>query len=320
MKDCSGSVKNVPDNLKAVVEEFLLYQGSVRNLSVNTLTGYQNDLEKLCLWLGEDCPVGSVTAEDIRFCIGKLSEKKAAPASINRFLAAVRSLFAYCRRFGYITYDPAQEVHTVRQPKLMPRFMTVSEVNDLCSRPEKQEILWESRDTALFELLYSSGCRVSELSSLKLSDFSADFKSAVVTGKGGKDRWVFFTPEARNALKQYLPERQQLLHQEHPVQELFIILKGTPLTARGIRYIISRYSGAEGTNRPVSPHAFRHTFATAMLANGADIRVVQEMLGHSSISTTQRYTHITTDHLVRMYNRAHPHGSPEKDESDRSTQ
>ena len=241
-----------------------------------------------------------------------------AASSVNRFVAAVRSLFAYCRRFDYIQKDPALEIHTVKQPKQLPKFMTASEVQELCTAPEKNSLLWEARDKALFQMFYSSGCRVAEMAGLTLEDFSQDFSSAMVRGKGGKDRRVFFTPTASTALKEYLPQRQQKLLRfgndgaSQPVRALFLNNHGGALTTRGIRYILSRYSGVEGTNNPVSPHAFRHTFATALLSNGADVRMVQEMLGHSSISTTQRYTHITTAQLVKTYNQAHPHGGTER--------
>ncbi len=299
----------VPDTLKAAVDEFLLYQENVRNLSVNTILGYRNDLDRLCSFLDGQRPVDSVTCGDLRFCIGELSIQKFSPASINRFIASVRSLFAYCRRFEYIEINPAVEISTVKQPKKMPRFMTETEVKDLCSQPEKNTILWESRDKAIFNMLYSSGCRVAELAGLELSDFSSDFRSAIVLGKGGKERRVFFSPKAVLVLKEYLLERKARFPQDSNVAVVFVNQQGLPLTTRGIRYIVERYSGVEGTNHPVSPHAFRHTFATTMLSQGADVRMVQEMLGHSSISTTQRYTHITTAQLVRTYNRAHPHGS-----------
>ena len=176
----------------------------------------------------------------------------------------------------------------------------------------------DTNTPGLFEVFYSSGCRVSEIAGLTLEDFSPDYTSALVRGKGGKDRRVFLAQNAVAALKEYLPERQErLLRHGGTVRgscsALFLNNHGGSLTTRGIRYILSRYSGVEGTNNPVSPHAFRHTFATAMLANGADVRVVQEMLGHSSISTTQRYTHITTAQLVKTYNQAHPHGNSRQD-------
>ena len=307
-----------PACLSNAIEEFLSYQSGVRGLSVNTVTGYRNDLAKLVSLLDGQRPLDSITRDDLRYCIGELTVAGAAASSVNRFVAAVRSLFSYCRRFGYITVNPAQELHTVKQPRYLPKFMTISEVNQLCAAPETTALLWTARDKALFEVFYSSGCRVSEIAGLTLEDFSPDYTSALVRGKGGKDRRVFLAQNAVAALKESLPERQErLLRHGGTVRgscsALFLNNHGGSLTTRGIRYILSRYSGVEGTNNPVSPHAFRHTFATAMLANGADVRVVQEMLGHSSISTTQRYTHITTAQLVKTYNQAHPHGNSRQD-------
>ena len=159
-------------------------------------------------------------------------------------------------------------------------------------------------------MLYSSGCRASEIVGLRLIDFMDGGHSAIVTGKGNKQRKVFFAEEARKALAEYLKDRKKLLadlKKDPAPGQVFINLKGGPLTTGGLRYILSRYSGVEGTKRHINPHAFRHTFATTMLGNGADVRMVQEMLGHSSISTTQRYTHITTEKLIETYNKAHPH-------------
>ncbi len=311
-------MSSCPACLTDAIEEFLSYQQGVRCLSANTLAGYSNDLGKLVAFLDGQRPLDSVTKEDLRYCMGELTMQGSAASSVNRFLAAVRSLFAYCRRFGYIKINPASEIHTVKQPKQLPKFMTASEVQELCAAPEKTSLLWEARDKALFQMFYSSGCRVAEMAGLALEDFSQDLTSAIVRGKGGKERRVFFTNAACTALKEYLPQRQQKLlrsgkeNSSQPVRSLFLNNQGGPLTTRGMRYILSRYSGVEGTNNPVSPHAFRHTFATALLSNGADVRMVQEMLGHSSISTTQRYTHITTAQLVKTYNQAHPHGGTDR--------
>ena len=214
-------------------------------------------------------------------------------------------------RYKYLEKNPALELKTVKLPKRVPNFMTQPEVNQLCNQPVENELLWQSRDHAIFTMLYSSGCRVSEITNLKLDDFMDNFHAAIVTGKGNKQRKVFFEEEARTALGIYLKDRKKVM-QDNGVPEtnrqVFINQKGLPITVGGLRYIISKYSGKDGTNRHVNPHAFRHTFATTMLSNGADVRLVQEMLGHSSISTTQRYTHITTEKLIDIYSKAHPHG------------
>lgn len=303
--NASANTKNT-NTIENIIDEFLLYQSSVRNLSENSVIAYKNDLEKFAEFVGKNSNVKSVSTEDIRMCIAKLSQAGRAATSVNRFLAAVRTFFAYCRKFNYIEVNPALEIHGVKEPKHLPAFLTGAEVDELCAAPEKNEILWETRDKAIFEMLYSSGCRVSELADLKMVDLDGDFSSAIVTGKGKKDRRVYFADDARHALREYLKDRK-LRFPSDKVPNVFINQKGTPLTAHGIRWILSRYTGVEGMNHHISPHALRHTFATAMLNGGADVRVVQEMLGHSSISTTQRYTHVTTARLVELYKKAHPH-------------
>lgn len=302
------------NTLKTVSEEFFIYLSAVRELSENSVQAYRNDFKHMMSILGCECPVDDITTEDLRLCVAKLSEKKMASASINRFIAACRTFFAYCRKFGYIKINPAVKVKTAKLPKYMPRFLTANEIDQLCSQPERNELLWANRDKAIFEMMYSSGCRVSEISSLKLSDISYDRTSAMVTGKGRKDRRVYFEQDARNSLETYLKDREALFKKlglPDTVKEVFVNQKGKAITAHGIRWILARYSGVEGTNHHVSPHALRHTFATAMLSGGADVRIVQEMLGHSSVSTTQRYTHITTERLIDVYKKAHPHSKDE---------
>lgn len=293
-----------------LVDEFLSYLSAVRGLSDNTIDGYGNDLTQLQQFLTPELEITTITKENILLCIGELSRQNKSAATINRFIATVRTMFFYAHKFSYIEKNPALEIKTVKLPKKLPNFMTKEEVNELCNAPEKKELLWESRDYALLAMLYSSGCRISEITNLKLDDFCDNFHAAIVTGKGNKQRKVFFAEQARNALQNYLGDRKKLLIEKNitePTKQLFINQRGNPMSVGGIRYIITRYSGVEGTNHHVNPHAFRHTFATTLLANGADVRLVQEMLGHSSISTTQRYTHITTEKLIDIYNKAHPH-------------
>lgn len=296
--------------LNSAISEYLLYLDAVRGLSANSVLGYKKDLDYLMLFVGKDVDIKDVTKENLLFCIGELSKKKMAATSINRFIAAVRTFFAYCKKFQYIPKNPAIELKTVRIPKKIPRFLTANEMNTLCNQPELKELLWTSRDCAIFEMLYSSGCRVSELANLRFSDFMEGYTKAIVKGKGNKDRVVYFAKQAQAALKIYLDDRKKILQEKKVENEpecIFINQKGNRLSAAGIRWIVSRYSGVEGTNHHISPHAFRHTFATQLLSNGADVRAVQELLGHSSISTTQRYTHITTEKLIEIYNKAHPH-------------
>lgn len=297
--------------LSQVISEFLIYLDSVRGLSKSTLLGYDKDLGLLKNYCGNQRNLSEITKETLLLSVGELSKKGMSAATVNRYIAAVRTFFSYCKKFGYVEKNPALELKTVKIPKKLPNFMTEREVDELCNQPKVNEILWEKRDSAIFEMLYSSGCRISELANLKLSDFIDGYHSAVVRGKGNKDRVVYFEAAAQDSLKNYLGDRKKIMEENHILQShdfVFINQKGNPLTTGGLRYILSRYSGPEGTNHHINPHAFRHTFATTMLSNGADVRLVQEMLGHSSISTTQRYTHITTEKLIEIYKNAHPHG------------
>lgn len=302
-------------NLSETIDDFLVYQKSIRNLSDNTIESYKKNLIYLNDYVAQKYSLQNdavllenISLQDLRFCVGCLSKEKMSPASINQFIASVRTFFAYCRKFEYIKSNPALELKTVKIPKKIPRYMTEEEVNSLCDTPEEKQLLWQERDKALFEMMYSSGCRVSEIGQLKFSDLSSDYSSAIVLGKGSKQRRVFFSKEAQRSFKEYLLSRKARFPESKNEDYIFVNQKGTKLSVRGITYIVSKYSSFEGTNKPVSPHAFRHTFATTMLSNGADIRVVQEMLGHSSISTTQRYTHITQKKLIETYNLSHPHG------------
>ena len=313
-------------NLFSCIEDFLVYQKSVRNLSSNTVESYKKNLVYLNEFVSqkfgekpEDVLLEKISLQDLRFCVGCLSKDKKSPASINQFIASVRTFFAYCKKYDYIKSNPALELKTVKLPKRIPRYMTDQEVDNLCNEPEQKPLLWQERDKALFEMFYSSGCRVSEIAELKFSDLSKDFSSAIVLGKGSKQRRVFFSKEAQTSFKEYLLSKKARFPENSEENYIFVNQKGEKLSVRGIRFIVSKYSSFEGTNKPVSPHAFRHTFATTMLSNGADIRVVQEMLGHSSISTTQRYTHITQKKLIETYNQAHPHGEvPENIESEKN--
>ena len=317
MDELLSKISSVED----AAEEFLVYLSGVRSVSSNTVKGYGNDYKKLAELLGKQIPstncnsdgssgipLEAIETEHLRQCLGALVRQKLTPASVNRFVAAVRSLFAYCYRLEYIYSNPALELKTVKNPVRLPDFMTEKEADELCSEPEIKPLLWPARDEAMFKMFYSSGCRISEIAGLKMRDIRGNYNSAIVHGKGNKDRVVFFSPEAVDAFKKYLLERKEHIKSEKPVRSVFISQRGNGLSVRGIYSIVSRYSSVEGTNRHVSPHSFRHSFATTMLNAGADIRVVQEMLGHSSISTTQRYTHVTAAKLVDIYNRAHPHG------------
>lgn len=296
-------------NIADLIEEFLSYIFGVRNVSPRTVESYRNDMAHFLQMIDKDAPLSSITLADLQICIASLSEQNYAATSINRFISALRTFFDYCYRLGYISTNPAARLKNIKAPQKMPKFLFQSESDELCAMPDKLNILWPVRDKAIIECLYSSGCRVSELAGIKIADLDKNLRSAIVLGKGSKERRVYFSPEAAVALKEYLEDRLKKFPRAKDMPEVFLNMQGNKISRTSIYTVISRYSGVEGTNHPVSPHALRHTFATTMLNNGADIRIVQELLGHANISTTQRYTHVTTAQLVKTYNQAHPHGS-----------
>lgn len=314
--------------LSECVDEFLLYIETVRGLSPNTVIGYRNDLKQVVELIGPECQMEKIRTEDLNLCVAQMSRQHKTSTTVNRFISAFRTLFAYAKRNDYIQNNPALQVKTVKIAKPVIKFMTPQEANELCNQPETHELLWETRDHAIFTMLYSSGCRISEITNIRYEDFRRNGRSAVVKGKGNKEREVFFDDKAYDALKAYLPDRKKVLlangyaltTSKHEAKlladrgikvattQLFINQKGEPISVGGMRFIITRYSGADGTKKHINPHAFRHSFATTLLNNGADVRLVQEMLGHANISTTQRYTHVTQEQIIEAYHRAHPHG------------
>ncbi len=304
--------QNQKNDLSECIQDYLVYIQAVKGFSNNTCLAYKNNLSYFFQAVAGGLPsveLSSVTENDIRTSIGCLHREGKTASSINQYIASVRSFFLYCKKFGFISKNPAASIKSLKIEKKLPAFLTPNELTDICEEPSKNELLWELRDQALFLMLYSSGCRVSEISVLLFKDLSSDYSSVIVHGKGNKYRRVFFSKEAIISFKKYLEDRKVRFNKTSflPDDPIFVNQKGEALTSGGIRYIVYRYSGSEGTGKQISPHAFRHTFATSMLNNGADIRIVQEMLGHSTISTTQHYTHVTKERIKEIYDQCHPH-------------
>lgn len=314
-------------------EEYLAYLSGVRNLSSNTIESYKRDLALFDRSLmdagqtGEGLPASpiDVSTADIRLFIADLGKDGYEPSSLNRILASIRGFYRYVVRFGLRADNPSSVIKNLKLPKKLPVFLFAPDAERLCALPSgktaprvasatnaSKVALWPARDAALFASLYTSGCRVSEIAALKLSDIERDCSSAIVHGKGSKDRRVFFASFAQKALADYLVERGALLSrmqdEKKGARALFVSARGNPLSVRGVQYILARYTDTTPGFSHLSPHALRHSFATTLISRGADIRVVQELLGHSSISTTQRYTHVTGERLKKLYHRAHPHG------------
>jgi len=302
-----------------VFEDYLAYSAGVRHFSEKTIEAYRSDLKLFSEWLQENGLIFTeATRLHIRTFVADLGSRHFAPASINRTLSCVRSMYRYALRNGLCAVNPAALVRNLKLPEKLPRFLFPDEAERFCGFPKEAGILWYARDAALFSSLYSTGCRVSELQSLRVQDIQGNGSWAVVQGKGNKERKVFFAGFAQEALQRYLPERAALIAYQKAQSEngkappdedsLFLNWRGGALTTQGVRYIINRYTALLPNYKKLTPHAFRHSFASLFVTRGADIRVVQELLGHSSIATTQRYTHITAAQLQELYHKAHPHG------------
>lgn len=296
--------------IQDIVTAYIQYAANIKHFSRHTITAYQMDMQLFIEWLSENAlDFAALEHTDLHIFTAELRDKHFAPASVNRILSCIRGFYRYAIRFGHCTANPAAAVRNIKQPQKLPRFLFPEEAEQLCAFPQKAGILWHARDEALFASLYSTGCRISELLGLTLQDMNKGYTAAIVYGKGKKERTVFFADFAQKALQEYLPERQALLQRfGKTAASLFLNWKGESLTPGGVRYIINRYTAILPQSKKLSPHAFRHSFASLFVTRGADMRVVQELLGHSSIATTQRYTHITAAQLQALYHKAHPHG------------
>lgn len=291
------------------IERFLTSLGAERRASPNTLRAYAHDLAELEAFLagrseGATTPLAARTA-DLRDHLSALFESNGA-ATVARKLAAIRGFYRFLQREEGRVDDPAATLRTPKVPQNLPEVLPVDDAFTLVGRPDAETALG-LRDRALLELLYGSGLRVSELVHLDLGDLDLDSRLARVRGgKGGKDRVVPFGAPAVTAVRRWLAVRATLAVAGVDTKALFLNRFGGRLSDRAVRVKTDRYSLAAGLPRRVHPHVLRHSFATHLLDGGADVRHIQEMLGHARLSTTQRYTHVSLEQLVRVYDAAHP--------------
>jgi integrase/recombinase XerD len=289
-----------------LVREFLSYLQVEKGLARNSLESYTRDLARLEAWaesLGTS--VQDLTRKDLRMWIAQLSREGLSPASVTRAVSAARGLFRFLMLDGHLKSHPAEDLDTPQQLASLPQFLTVEETEQLLSVPdtETEEGL---RDRAVLELMYAAGLRVSELVAVKPSDVNLDAGLIVCHGKGSKERRVPIGKSAASWLQKYITLRARRANDhERSAPQLFLNSLGGPLTRQFIWTMIKRY--ARKAQLPdISPHTLRHSFATHLLQRGADSRSVQALLGHSDISTTQIYTHITDRHMRATYDRHHP--------------
>lgn len=300
-------------SINNLIEGFLDYIRSRRGYSHNTVRNYEIDLKQFFDYLKKN----NIDAEDlanidfrmIRGYLGGLF-KKYKKTTISRKLSAIRSFFYYIERNGLSEGNPAAEISSPKQGNYIPEYLNVDDMFRLLEAPEPETPL-EARNLAIIELLYSCGIRVSELTGLDVSDIDFVQHLVRVIGKGNKERVVPVGKKALNAVKNYLESSNKLRKRSLNAEEsgenpLFLNNKGGRLSSRSVGTIIKKYVTECGLVSGITPHSLRHTFATHLLDSGADLRSVQEMLGHVSLSTTQKYTHVTLDKLMAVYDKAHP--------------
>ncbi len=287
--------------MDAAVGSFLEYLGVERGASPHTLRGYAADLSEFTRFLTEEKVAGlpAVDARVVRAYLARLHRRKLSKATIARKLAAVRSCFRFLARRGALEMNPARQVRSPRLGRRLPSFLPLDETLgslNVGTEPSPAGL----RDHALIEVLYGAGLRVAEGCGLDLDDVDEGRRAIRVLGKGDKERVVPIGDTALDALEAYLAARGR---QRGP---LFLNARGGRLTARSAHRIVRAWARRVGVTQRVTPHTLRHSFATHMLGRGADLRLIQELLGHSRLSTTQRYTHVSPEHLMRVYDSAHP--------------
>lgn len=286
------------------LDKFLRYLEAQRGASPHTIRAYRKDIETFL-----DAHGGGTDLSDVRGFVASEIGKGHKKSTASRRLASLRSFFRFLHREGLLKANPAKLVSSPKLPKPLPRFLSVDEAFSLVEKPKGIGFL-AARDRAILELLYSSGLRVSEVAGLDLDDLNARERLVKARGKGRKERIVPVGRKALEALKSYILERTL---QKRGDKALFLNRNGARLTDRSIRRIVLKYSRLLAMSGRVSPHTIRHSFATHLLQSGADLRVIQELLGHSSLSTTQKYTHLDITHLMDVYDKAHPMANEEED-------
>jgi integrase/recombinase XerD len=278
-------------------------------LSRNTLDSYRRDLNKFAAWLEKqrDASILQTTHADIQGYLAHQYAQKARPSSTGRAISSLKRLFRYLLRQGKINTDPTLQIDTPKLPRNLPKSLTESDVELLLNVPDVQTPLG-MRDRTMFEVLYATGLRVSELVTLRITQVSMDMGVVRVMGKGSKERLVPLGEEALDWLRRYLADGRGVLLGRQMSDALFVTARGEGMTRQMFWYLIKKHAKQGGLNKPLSPHTLRHAFATHLLNHGADLRVVQMLLGHSDIVTTQIYTHVARERLKQLHAKHHPRG------------
>ena len=295
-------------NLSEQVEDYLRYSQVERGLSNNTITAYRQDLTSfVCFLQKENLTSWPTQAVDIDAFLAEQRDQKKATSSISRLITSLRKFYQWLVRQNIQKLNPMLEIDSPKKRRTLPVALTVNEVNNLLEQPDTKKQLG-LRDRALLETLYATGIRVSELINLKFTDLHEELKLVKVFGKGSKERLIPISEVALSWIDSYKEKVRDplILKIGKNTDFIFINSRGGSLTRQAVWQIIKHYCKMAGIQKNVTPHTLRHTFATHLLENGADLRVVQEILGHSDISTTQIYTNLSQKHILQVYEKTHP--------------
>lgn len=293
--------------MRQELADFLSFLRHEKNASPHTITSYRRDLSQLADFL-EERGVGLTEIDNfvLRGFLARLHEKSNKKSTIARKLASIRSFLQFCLRKKWLEDNPAKVVATPKQERHVPSFLSEEEMRQFLALPRKPKTVLDYRDKALLELLYATGIRVGELVGTDVDDVNFNERLIMVRGKGKKERLLPFGSKAAESLHVYTKKRSLINKGKIEEAPLFLNYRGKRLTSRSVERIVNKYIQRAALRRKISPHSLRHSFASHLLSRGADLRVIQELLGHESLATTQKYTHIDIGQLLDVYRKSHP--------------
>ncbi len=292
--------------MRKELSQFLDFLQHEKNASPHTVVSYKRDLSQLAGYLEEKKVVlKKIDVVILRGFLARLHEKKNKKSTVARKLAAIRSFLQFCMNKKWLEDNPAKVVATPKQDRYVPSFLSEDEMAEFLDLPRSDNPL-DLRDKAVLELLYATGLRVSELVGANLDDVNFSERLIRVRGKGKKERIVPFGRKAEESLALYIRARPKINKGEIEGDAIFLNFRGERLTSRSVERIVDKYLQLTAIQREISPHSLRHSFASHLLGRGADLRMIQELLGHESLSTTQKYTHLDLKHLLEVYQKSHP--------------
>lgn len=289
-----------------IVDDFLIYLDKIKNYSDHTINNYRRDLYSFNDYLTkEELDYFQVDYNDIRYYLNELYKKNYHPSTVNRHISSLRSFFKYLLKENLIKSNPMILINNLKKDKKLPNYLNVHDLDKLFETVDSNDPL-SQRNNLILELLYSTGIRVSELVNIKLTDINFHNQTVKILGKGDKERLAIFGKRCIEKLTEYLNDGRNKLLRSNESEYLFLNKNGSKLTDRGVRLIIDNLMKKTSLGRKISPHVLRHTFATHMLENGASLKIVQELLGHEDLSSTQVYTHVSNERLKKVYRDTHP--------------